>query len=269
MTATPRAVDPVPIPIPILLYHSVSEAPPDWIAPFNVRPDALDRHLDLMVASGRQALTVSDLADRIDAGEDVAAGSVVVTFDDGFADTAEVAAPALSARRMPATVYVTTGPLRGGRHRLQPSRMMTSSQLGDLERCGLEVGAHSETHRAMDLLSETAVRREIEESKACLEDVLGHRVRSFAYPHGHHDPGVAALVHQGGFDSACAVKNAFSSLRDDRFALARLTVRASTTDEQLARWLRGQGASMPPPRQKWRTRAWRHYRRLRALGDGR
>jgi peptidoglycan/xylan/chitin deacetylase (PgdA/CDA1 family) len=264
MTTALPAVDP----IPILLYHSVSASPPDWIAPFTVRPDVFERHLGLIAASGCQALTVSDLVDRIGAGENVPSRSVVVTFDDGFADTAEVAAPALAARKMPATVYITTGPLCGARHRLRPARMMTSSQLADLERCGLEIGAHSETHRSMDLLREMEARREIEDSKACLEDVLGHGVRSFAYPHGHHDPGVAALVHQGGFDSACAVKNAFSSLRDDRFALARLTVRASTSEEQLTQWLRGRGAPMPPPRQRWRTRAWRQYRRLAERGDG-
>jgi peptidoglycan/xylan/chitin deacetylase (PgdA/CDA1 family) len=263
MTTALPAVDRVPI----LLYHSVSASPPDWIAPFAVRPEVFDRHLDLIVASGCQAFTVSEFVDRVRNGTGVPVRSVVVTFDDGFADTAEVAAPALAVRNMPATVYITTGPLRGARHRLRPARMMTRSQLADLERSGLEIGAHSETHRAMDLLDEVAVRQEIEGSKTCLEDALGHRVRSFAYPHGHHDPGVAALVHQGGFDSACAVKNAFSSRRDDRFALARLTVRASTTDEQLAQWLRGLGATMPPPRQRWRTRAWRQYRRVAARWD--
>jgi len=37
----------------------------------------------------------------------------VLTFDDGYADVLEHAAPLLTARRLPATVYITTGPIVG------------------------------------------------------------------------------------------------------------------------------------------------------------
>jgi peptidoglycan/xylan/chitin deacetylase (PgdA/CDA1 family) len=146
--------------------------------------------------------------------------------------------------------------------------MMTLSQLAASDRWGIEIGAHSDTHAQLDLLAEKSALREIESSKAFLEDALGHRVRSFAYPHGYYDERIAAIVRQAGFDSACAVKNALSSTQDDQFALARLTVRASTSAEQLSRWLHGRGAALASPHQRLRTRAWRHYRRLTQRGEG-
>jgi hypothetical protein len=75
---------------------------------------------------------------------------------------------------------------------------------------------------------------------------------------------VRRLAQECGFASACAVKNALSSPGDDRFSLARLTVRSDTTLAQLAAWLNGCGVLTAPRGERARTRAWRSYRRGRA-----
>jgi len=49
---------------------------------------------------------------------------------------------------------------------------------------GVEIGAHSLTHRALKSLSEDDARHEMAESRRLLETTLGHPVRHFAYPHG-------------------------------------------------------------------------------------
>jgi hypothetical protein len=47
--------------IPILRYHSVSIDPPLWIAPYSVTLNSFVRHVDFITASGRRAMTGSDL----------------------------------------------------------------------------------------------------------------------------------------------------------------------------------------------------------------
>jgi peptidoglycan/xylan/chitin deacetylase (PgdA/CDA1 family) len=140
--------------------------------------------------------------------------------------------------------------------------MLRWDQLPALEAGGIELGAHTLTHPPLDILPEGMAFTEIKDSKVILEDALGHPVRSFAYPHGHHDRRVTTLVRHAGFDSACAVKNALSSGTDDAFALSRLTVLASTPDATLEQWLLGTGAPRCSPRRRLRTRAGRHYRRF-------
>jgi peptidoglycan/xylan/chitin deacetylase (PgdA/CDA1 family) len=49
------------------------------------------------------------------ASRDLPARAVCITFDDGYANNCEVALPILSARGMPATVFVAPGFLSGGR----------------------------------------------------------------------------------------------------------------------------------------------------------
>jgi peptidoglycan/xylan/chitin deacetylase (PgdA/CDA1 family) len=259
--------------IPILLYHSVADAPPQWIEPFAVRPAQFARHLDAIVAGGCHALTVSELVELRTSGAELPPRPVVITFDDGFADTAEQAVPALAARGLASTVYVTTRALVGQydeTHRLPPARMLRWDQLGELETAGVEIGAHSETHSHLDVMPLSAAEREIRCSKARLEDALAHPVRTFAYPHGYHNAPVTALVRQAGFDSACAVVNAFSSTDDDRFALARLTVKAHTPLHQLTSWLAGRGMPVSTPHRRLSTRMWSLYRRFSDVnGDGR
>jgi peptidoglycan/xylan/chitin deacetylase (PgdA/CDA1 family) len=257
-------------PLPILLYHSVAADPPAWIAPYTVSPATFRQHLDLVVASGRTPLTISQLVDGLNGRSTLPDHAVVITFDDGFADTLTVAAPELAAHDLPATAYVTTGALEraGGTRsatRLRPARMLDWNDLEDLEALGVEVGSHSHTHPPLDVIPRSKAFTEIAHSKAVLEEALGHAVRSFAYPHGFYDRRVAQMVATAGYDSGAAVRNALSSSADDPLALARLMVRDDTPVSTVELWLAGDGAEVAPFPVRMRTRAWRCQRRLKEI----
>ncbi len=251
--------------VPILLYHSISDAPSAVMRRFTVSPATFRQHLELVAESGVTVLPVSDFVARRESAT-LPTRTAVITFDDGFADFAEHALPAL--QDFPATLYVTTGFLDGSGPARPPEATLSWSQLGEIVASGIEIGAHSRSHSYLDTLSADAAREEIEGSKALLEDKLGRSVPSFAYPNGYSSPAVRRLVRAAGFRSACGVRNTFSSTEDDRFALARLTVRNTTTPEQLAGWLAGSGAPQPRRRERLETRAWRAYRRTKALAAG-
>jgi peptidoglycan/xylan/chitin deacetylase (PgdA/CDA1 family) len=238
--------------------------------PFAVRPDDLALHLDLISDSGRLALTVSELIELLDHGVQPMPETVLITFDDGFEDNLTVAAPLLAARRLPATVFLTTGFLRDRRGRApvnSPGRMLDWSRLGELDSSAIEVGSHAHTHRPLDTLSRREATRESRQSKDLLEAALGHPVLSFAYPHGYGSRWVQHEVRQSGFRAACGVRNAFSHIEDNRWLLARLTVRATTTGDEVAQWLRGSGASPATSGEHLQTKVWRAVRRARALGS--
>lgn len=251
-------------PVPVLLYHSVSAEPLDWIAPFTVSPPQFARHLDAIAASCRVPLTVSDYVDGLSGKCALPPSPVLITFDDGFADFAENALPALAARHMCSTLYVTTGALAGtaGDWVLPPAAMLEPADLPQLEAAGVEIGAHSHTHRQLDLLPEPEVATELARNAKILESILGHRTRSFAYPHGYWTPRVRRQVSAAGFDSACAVAESFSSGHDNRLALSRLMVRSDTDEREVDSWMNGSGARIAP-RQRALAFGWRQQRRLR------
>jgi peptidoglycan/xylan/chitin deacetylase (PgdA/CDA1 family) len=253
-----------PGPVPILCYHSVCADPPGWIAPFTVTPATFASHLDAVAASGRQPLTVSEYADCLRGRRPLPARPVLITADDGFADFAEFALPALAERGLPGTLYVATAPLAGERSALPDAAMLTAGDLPGLEAAGVEIGAHSHTHRQLDLLPRREVAAELARSRDLLEQALGHRVRSFAYPHGYWRRAVRQLVGEAGFDSACSVGEALSSAREHPLALSRLMIRAGTSAGTVAGWLAGAGASTMPPARRVLAFGWRQCRRVTA-----
>jgi peptidoglycan/xylan/chitin deacetylase (PgdA/CDA1 family) len=257
--------------IPVFLYHSVSDDPPSWLAPFTVTPRAFAEQLDMIADSGLRPVPLRQWAAALRGGPQPPPGSAVLTFDDGYADFASTAAPLLDARGLPATLYVTTGalkvpgqPLRRGPF---PSvEMLSWAQVRELDAAGVEIGGHSRTHPQLDTLPRKAVREEVGACKRELEDALGHGVDAFAYPHGYSSSRVRALVGESGWTSAAAIRaaSAFSSPRDDPLWFARLMVRADTSREHFGQWTRGEGAPVAPFAEGMRTRGWRAYRRLRA-----
>jgi peptidoglycan/xylan/chitin deacetylase (PgdA/CDA1 family) len=250
--------------VPILLYHSISSDPAPWIRPFAVTPDAFRGHLDLVTEHGATALTVSAFVGALAHGRDaLPARPVLITFDDGFADFHEHALPALVDRKLASTLYVTTGFLgrRTGGGEASGERMLDWRQLAEVREAGVEIGGHSHSHPQLDTLRTSRAVAEVVRCKSLLEERLGVPVGSFAYPHGYSGPRVRRLVVEAEYSSACGVKNAFSSLSDDPFSLARLTVEATTRPSQIAAWLSGEGAQPAWRNERVRTRAWRLYRR--------
>jgi peptidoglycan/xylan/chitin deacetylase (PgdA/CDA1 family) len=263
-----RGEEAVLSPIPILVYHSVSDEPPDWIAPFAVSPATFAAHLDAVAASGRQPLTVSQYVDALRGDALLPLRPVLITVDDGFADFADNALPALAERNVPSTLYVTTGALADRKQEsvLPGAAMLRCADLPGLEAAGVEIGAHSHTHRQLDLLPERAVADELTRSGAVLAEALGHRIRSFAYPHGYWRRAVRRLVGEAGFDSACAVGESHSPVRDHPLALSRLMVRSGTDASTVAAWMATSGARVMSPGHRVLAFGWRQYRRAQQIG---
>jgi peptidoglycan/xylan/chitin deacetylase (PgdA/CDA1 family) len=255
--------------VPILLYHSISSEPSSHARSFTVSPDAFREQLDHIVEAGLTPLKVSSFVNVLRGAAPPPGRPIVITFDDGFSDFYEVALPLLRERELVATLYVTTGFLRGrpdvATARPFDDRMLSWSQLAELAYQGVEIGGHSHGHPQLDTLPLQKAWDEITKCKELLETELGAVISSFAYPHGYSSPRVRRLVREAGYESACSVKNALSSTDDDPFSLARLTLRAGTSLDEFGAWLRGCGARTASPRESLSTRIWRFHRRMRAV----
>jgi peptidoglycan/xylan/chitin deacetylase (PgdA/CDA1 family) len=250
----------VTVRVPILLYHSVSDTPSSFISPYAVTPATFARHLDVIAESGAATLTVSDLRSALASGTALPQRPVLVTFDDGYLDTLTTAAPLLAERAMAMTAYVISGAVGGVSPGGDP--MMSWSQVGELAGSGAEIGGHSHTHPELDTVPAHRVRDEVAVCKDRLEQQTGQQVRSFAYPHGYSSPRTRRVVEQAGYSSACSVKNALSSPFDPPYAISRLMVMATTSDETIRGWVGGNGAPVGQDEERLLTRGWRAWRRI-------
>ena len=93
----------------ILMYHSVA---PEKLArlvdpPNRIAPRDFDRQMAFL-SKHRQVISLTDLVSQIAAGRTPAAGTVCITFDDGYLDNLTTAAPILAKYRLPATLFLPT-----------------------------------------------------------------------------------------------------------------------------------------------------------------
>lgn len=242
--------------IPVLLYHSVAENPGDGLPGYNVTPGEFVQHLDAIDASGRRVIPFAELGERLTARNLDAERLCAITFDDGYVDNLP-ACRVLAERRLPATVFVTSGFVG------QPG-ILSSEQLRELASLpGIEVGAHSVTHPHLDAIAAADVKTEVFESRDALENILDKKVRTFAYPHGAYDSVARSVVESAGFVAAAAVKNALSHPDDDPLAISRWMIETGTTLDTIARVIEGSGAPLAWQNTRLRTRAARRARRIK------
>ncbi|HEX2093865.1 MAG TPA: polysaccharide deacetylase family protein [Longimicrobiaceae bacterium] len=94
----------------VVMYHRVVDAPSDTFG-VNITPTHFAEQLEVLRRSGRP-IHLTELA-RTLAGGRVPDRAIVVTIDDGYADSFETAKPILERYGIPATVFVTTGHVGG------------------------------------------------------------------------------------------------------------------------------------------------------------
>jgi peptidoglycan/xylan/chitin deacetylase (PgdA/CDA1 family) len=91
--------------INVLTYHSISREQSIFTDGTDLRhdPAEFERHLDYLVEH-YNPIALRDLVDALEKGE-TPSKAVVITIDDGFADSVRQAVPILYRRRVPATIF--------------------------------------------------------------------------------------------------------------------------------------------------------------------
>ena len=180
--------------VTVLMYHAISDAPGST----NIDAAMFRGQMDLLAARGYKPVSLRDLAAWHEGSAGLPARATVITFDDGFADFAEHAAPVLLARNWSATVFLPTGRL-GGKEDWdgadEPARpLMTWAQVEHLARSGIDFGAHSVSHTDLTTLSAAQMEWEISQSSKDIERHLGQAPVGFAPPYGRSSAAVRASI---------------------------------------------------------------------------
>ncbi|WP_406859985.1 polysaccharide deacetylase family protein [Streptomyces sp. HUAS MG47] len=223
-------------PVPILMYHAVGHSPSPATHRLSVSPEAFAAQMEVLADRGFTPLTTAALGRAWRDGRPLPDRPVLITFDDGYEGVHRYALPVLAGHGFAATVFVTTGWLRGPYDEGGAlDTMLDWDQVRELAAAGTEIGGHAHTHPQLDQLDEHRVWSETVRCKEIVAEELGAPPVSFAYPYGYSSRRVRATVRGAGFAQALAVGNTAARRRQGPYALERLTVRRSTRVEEFAR----------------------------------
>lgn len=210
----------------IVAFHRVCEEATG--SPINCTPEDFRRYCEFL-ARHFTVISLAELLDRLKTGRSIS-GTAVITFDDGYKDNAEVAAPILRSLRLPATFFVATN-FVGSRtqtpwdvdHGVE-SKWMSWSDIKALKGQQFDVGAHTASHVDLGAVDAEVAAFEIQDSKERLESELNVEVSHFAYPFGGKNnirPETLALVKSAGFSCCLSCHGGLAQRGSDPHALPR------------------------------------------------
>lgn len=222
------------LPIPILTYHQITEAPPKG-APYRslyVAPADFARQMALLKLLGYRGVSMSALQPYLD-GE--CSGKVVgITFDDGYLNNLKNALPTLQRYGFSSTCYAVSQKLGATNEwdrdvGIAQTALMTSGELRQWVHGGQEVGAHTRNHVHLTALDASEAQTEITDCKAELEAACGQTVAHFCYPYGEYASTHAEMVAQAGYHTATTTQRSRCLRGEKVWALPRVPVLRSTS----------------------------------------
>ena len=228
----PDAMAPGPssINVPILTYHYIRVNPDrnDRMGfALSVTPSDFAAQMDWLAQNGYHTITTEDLYTYLNRYGGLPSKPVILTFDDGYADFYTTALPILRSHGFVAVSYVVSGFVGWPGY-------MTSAQIREADRSGMEIGSHTVNHANLANVSAGAVRTQIVQSKEFLEQVVGHPVSSFCYPSGKYTSAVASAVAAAGYHDATTTTYGYSYTLANRYVWSRLRVSGGETRDQFA-----------------------------------
>jgi peptidoglycan/xylan/chitin deacetylase (PgdA/CDA1 family) len=229
--------------VSILMYHfiRVNPNPRDSLGySLSVTPWDFRQQMDWLKANGAHTVSVGDVMTALEGGRPLPTRAVVISFDDGFDNFYSEAVPVMTARGFVGETYAVPGFLgRPG--------YMTATQLQDVARMGMVVGAHTVNHVDLTRLSSAQAWAEIAGSRNQLRQITGQPVEDFAYPYGTWNGGVASLVQQAGFRDAVTTASGSIHSLGKRYWLDRVRVSGGESLGQFAASVALQDRATPAP----------------------
>jgi len=194
----------------VLLYHSISDRKKDPLH-LSVSPKNFNSQLEHLNKRYRLISPLeyaTSLSKRV-----IIPQSILITFDDGYADNLTQALPILKKHNIPALFFVTSDFIQHNHHfwwekhnqlpthqynkakfshqssRLKPSlpyQPLTKLQLKRLSSSPLvTLGGHTHTHPQLSLLTPLQQSKQIKKNYHFLSSYSRQPLQFFAYPYGH------------------------------------------------------------------------------------
>ena len=246
----------------VLIYHRVGGGSGTEV---DLSPEAFDEQMAWLAGTGRVVSldaaidlldppaggAATDSGDRAggaatDSGDRAGGAApaddpIVVTFDDGTADLADVATPLLVRHGVPATVYLATKFIDEGIAFPDDGTPLSWAAARDMASTGLVTfGSHTHGHLLLDRLAPQEAIDELDRSRQLIEDEVGAPAHHFAYPKAvAASPEVEPLVRERYRSAALGGNRPNPYGRTDVHRLSRTAVQVSDGNEYFVRKARG------------------------------
>ena len=189
--------------VPILTYHRFGSKRNK----LTVTPTAFEAQMDYLAKNGYQVISLARLVPFLEGKQPLPRKSVVITIDDGYRSTYEIAYPILARHGFAATVFLYSDFVGA-------PDALTWVQMKEMNGSGLiEIQPHSKTHANLtlrlpgesDVKYRERMAREIEAPISLIRDRLDAASITYAYPYGDVNETIVDQLSRRGIPLAATV----------------------------------------------------------------
>ena len=175
--------------------------------PYSIALKSFQAYVGYLHSAGFQTVSLAQVDAYLTGQGTLPAKPVVLTFDDGWKSVLTTVKPVLDKYNYTATVFLIAQSVGSGAKRL------TWSDAVALRKAGYEIGSHTLSHAYLTRRNpketkdafEKRIYKEIADSKRLIEQNLGERITTIAYPYGLYDDFVMQTTQEEGFTVGCTI----------------------------------------------------------------
>ena len=168
--------------IPILCYHRIADGRKDE---YSVSPSTFLSHLDALKNNGYHSVSPDQLYNYLVYNQPLPEKPFMITFDDSRIEHFEIAGPELKKRGFTGAFFIMT-------ITYNKKNYMSTEQIAQMAKDGHTIGLHSWDHTmASKYTTPEDWKKQVEDPKKKLEDIIGKKVDYWAYPNGVYNHAAA------------------------------------------------------------------------------
>jgi len=208
--------------VPVLAYYSFSKNKPSKIS---ITQGDFKAQMKYLKENNYHVITLDQLLDFLDYKEQIPEKSVVITFDDGWSSVYDFAFPILKKYGFPATIFIYTDFIGGG-------KAMSWKQIKELSEAGFDIQCQTKTHRNLTVPKKNesfkeyfkSLEMEISYPKKLFKKKLNKECECLAYPYGITNNLVIAMLKKHGYRAAFTVEQESNPFFIDNYRINRSAI---------------------------------------------
>jgi peptidoglycan/xylan/chitin deacetylase (PgdA/CDA1 family) len=218
----------------VLCYHRLEGKAGGALS---IEPALFEQQMQKIKDSGIPVIGMQDFLAWRRGEKNIPPKSIIITIDDGYVSGYDVGWPILKKYNFPFTMYVYLTYIGIG------GKSITWAQLAEMRDAGVDIGSHTVLHAdlrfkpkkltgsqipltstVMPMDYDTWLKYELEHSKQVIEEKLGIKCSTIAYPFGNNNARVHEAAKAAGYEAAFTTYGARLGITTPSMALGRYDV---------------------------------------------
>jgi peptidoglycan/xylan/chitin deacetylase (PgdA/CDA1 family) len=206
----------------ILSYQRIGA---DYSPETSIRKEQFEEHIHELIEGAYNIISLPELISSLKKNEAIDKKTVVITFDGGYRSIIEHALPMLEKNKIPFTIFISPNNLNATK------RYILSSDLKRLKKNKLiTFGLHPESYTRLSNKKPEEIKRQINNAKSIVREILDKEVDFFAYPFGEYSLTYKNIIANSGFKAALTQHSSVAYADQDFFELPRFTMTEKYAD---------------------------------------